>query len=188
MSIVNSGFVPNFNGFCSQLESGLDNKINCDCRDSGGGNFNVSCSTVDEECYRDGNETVCGKVQALVLVEDGIISTVKACSDYSKPRDLPEICVSFALKQNSDKNDRVVSCEASLDGTRCSCDLCDEEGVDIDCTNAASWARTSTCQPIRSVYEFMPEFLGMPMSDGPSLLMSSLSALLVLGTMAWSLL
>ncbi|GKY96501.1 hypothetical protein MPSEU_000609700 [Mayamaea pseudoterrestris] len=181
LSSAMSGFLPNFNGLCSQLESGLDNKIACDCSDSGGGNFNVTCKTTDEQCYKDKNETVCGQVQSLVLVEEGIVANVTACSDYSKPHNLEPMCVSFALEKGSDQENRIVNCDASYDGQPCSCSLCDNnQGVNLDCTKAAPWAKIDSCQPINSVYEFLPAFPDAPKSSAKTLTIGGISVMLLL--------
>ena len=186
-------FVPSLNGLCSQLEAGLDNRVECDCSDTGGGNFSVWCHTAEgaEECING----LCGKVHTTVTFQNGDMYSIDTCTDFEKPNDLEEACVSFIL---DDERSNVEQCSATYGKTDCtSCSVCiDDEGkpgVLLDCSNVEEWAVVKSCQSTQGLsrqLEFVPDFQDAPRvaqtqetsSAAPSLYSSSLMALsLVLG-------
>jgi hypothetical protein len=157
-----AGFLPNFAGFCSHLEDGVDGRIGCDCSNSAGGTFQVTCETKkDQEC----REAVCADVKSTVSVVDGAIVSVKACSDFKAPFDYKETCTTVEMCSAADPS--VCQCSASYDGVACnSCEVCagEKQGIMLNCSNVDFNAFLDTCQEVseKSSYEFIPNFLMAP--------------------------
>jgi len=183
-----TGFIPNLNGLCSELESALDNRVGCSCQDSGRGNFVVQCSTTELVCDTRG---MCARVKSAVHYQDGSISSIKSCTDLLSPYDWKETCVTFTVSSTSNSSNEneqqgrgpISGCSATYDGRECrECRLCgvdDGTGVVVDCSNVAEWAVTSSkCQSLRGnsdetmrvpslagiggTLEFVPDFANLP--------------------------
>lgn len=172
------GFVPNLSGLCTQIESGLQNRVECDCGDAGGGNFNLTCRLADGFCTAKeaGSDLqYCGSMGSTVQFREGSMASVTACSDFRAPADLLQTCVTLDLDPATDE---WTSCQATYGGQDCqSCSLCQggivedgvtqrRTGVVLDCTNAGpEWAKVESCQPIESPLsslEFVPRFVNVP--------------------------
>lgn len=157
-----TGFMPSLNGLCSQLESSLNNRIECDCDDSGGGNFDITCRTPELTCAAG----TCGKVQSKASFTDGIMTSIQSCSDFLSPQDLLETCVNFTLS-----GEVITSCKASYGGTACKeCSVCDRNdgvrGITLDCSNIAEWAVVRECQStgvVKEALEYVPAFQNVPL-------------------------
>ena len=151
-----AGFVPTFEGFCSRLEEGVDDRIACDCSHSGGGNFDVSCETKEEVCTEGG----CGDIKSTVSVAEGVIANVTSCVDYHKPYNWEQVCTTVEVCREDD--DRLCGCQATYGGEKCTgCGVClDGKSMTLDCSNVERDAVFNTCQPVsaRSVFEFVPSF------------------------------
>lgn len=183
-----TAFVPNLNGLCSQLEAGLDNRIACDCSDTGGGNFTVSCHNVENECSS-ASPGLCGKIDSSVTYEDGNMRQIQTCSDIVNPVDLQETCTIFTL----DDTDGVSQCRATYGGTNCrACSLCTDEndapGVTMDCSNLAAWAiadnKCQSTQGLAGKLDFVPAFLGDAPKDMVNNAQSGVAATLRLPAVA----
>jgi hypothetical protein len=150
------GFLPSFQGLCSKLEAGIDDRISCDCSDSSGGTFSITCKTLEDSC----TENVCGSVKSEVKVVDSEIKTVTACVDFSAPLDLAETCTQVQICE--DDRTKICGCTAIYDGTACnSCEVCEGgNGVKLDCTNIRDEVVIDTCQAITAAesFEFIPNF------------------------------
>jgi hypothetical protein len=172
------GFVPNLSGLCTQIESGLQNRVECDCGDAGRGNFNLTCRLADGFCTpkEAGSDLqYCGAMNSTVQFQNGTMASVTSCSDFKAPADLLATCVTFDMDP---ARDEWTSCQATYGGQDCqSCSLCEgaimkdgivqrRTGVVLDCTNAGpSWAKVQACQPIESAMsalEFVPRFVNVP--------------------------
>jgi hypothetical protein len=110
-----TGFAPSFDGFCSQLEQALDNKVTCDCTDAVGGNFALSCQTNEPVCVNDGRH--CGDVQSTVEVVDGQMDRITSCAKYtSEPFQDGETCTIMQLCPASTTNTTTTTTAAPSDG------------------------------------------------------------------------
>lgn len=151
-----AGFLPTFEGLCSNLENDIDGRIGCNCLDSGGGTFDITCETKQELC---GNN-VCGGVKSNVEVVDNEIQTVTACVDFSAPNDLKELCTKVEVCE--DDKSAICGCTAIYDGTACaSCEVCDGgNAVRLDCSNIREDIVINTCQAVTAStsFEFIPDF------------------------------
>ena len=158
------GFVPNLNGLCSRLESSLNNRIDCDCSDSGGGTFDITCKSGGSLCNEAG---VCGSTKSSISFSSGSMTSITSCADYDLPVDLEQTCVTFGLEP--DKH-RLSNCTATYGGNLCKeCSICFLEtaenqnatGVMLDCSNREPWAVLTTCQatesPVKTL-EYVPQF------------------------------
>ena len=178
---VIAGFLPDFKGFCSQLEDGRDGSVACDCSNSGGGNFDVTCETVEPECIEESG--VCGNIKSTVSVMDGRIDSVTSCSDVDAPHDFKETCTRMEL---CPETDGVCGCSVTYDGKACSrCEVCPSGiAVMLDCSNVSPFAIVDHCQEVRSTttYEFFPDYKVMVGESGAFGLRSGLVTLI--GSMA----
>jgi hypothetical protein len=150
------GFLPSFQGLCSELEAGIDDRIACDCSNSGGGTFSITCETLEDSC----TDNVCGGVKSEVQVVDSEIQTVTACVDFSAPLDLAETCTQVQICE--DDSTKICGCTAIYDGAACnSCEVCEGgNGLKLDCTNIRDEVVIDTCQAITAArsFEFIPNF------------------------------
>jgi hypothetical protein len=151
------GFLPSFQGFCSELEAGIDDRITCDCSDTGGGTFSITCETLEDSCTE---KNMCGSVKSEVKVVESEIKTVTACVDYSAPLDLAETCTQVQICE--DDRTKICGCTAIYDGAACnSCEVCEGgDGLKLDCTNIRDEVVIDTCQAITAAnsFEFIPDF------------------------------
>lgn len=159
---VITGFLPDFGGFCSQLEEGRDGKVSCDCSNSGGGNYDVTCETIEPECVGD----VCAHVSSTISVVEGTMERVKSCSNLEQPYDFREVCTTLTLCNKDVGDETICGCFATYWGDTCnSCDI-GEDGLSIkvDCSNLDESAYTSDFQKVRSTtsYDFFPAFAKLP--------------------------
>jgi hypothetical protein len=150
------GFLPSFQGLCSKLEAGIDDRITCDCSDTGGDTFSITCETVEESC----TENVCGSVKTEAKIVDSEIKTVTACADFSSPLDLKETCTQVHICE--DDRTKICSCTAIYDGKACnSCEVCEGgNGLKLDCANIRDDVVIDTCQAVTAAnsFEFIPDF------------------------------
>lgn len=150
------GFLPSFQGLCSKLEEGIDGRIACDCSDSGGGSFSITCETLEHSC----TDNVCGGVKSEVKVVGSEIRTVTACVNFSAPLDLAETCTQVQICE--DDNTKICGCTAIYDGAACnSCEVCEGgNGLKLDCTNIRDEVVVDECQAITAgnSFEFIPDF------------------------------
>jgi hypothetical protein len=183
------GFVPNLNGLCTQIESGLQNRVECNCADTGSGNFNLTCQLADEYCTDDDEfgSRYCGSMKSTAHFQEGVMKSVTSCSDFSSPADLLQTCVTFDSDQSNNTDTTAdifggwTGCRASYGGRTCqSCGLCDGGvlpndggaqqlmGVTLDCTNVGpEWAAVRSCQPVEpslGALEFVPHFVNVPLT------------------------
>lgn len=167
-----AGFGPVFSGFCSNLESNLENRIACDCTDAVGGTFSITCETVEHECFNDH----CGNVVSRVDVVEGDIYSVTACATYDAPFE-GETCTAL---QFSEATGGISGCVAHYDDTRCNyCGVCaDGKSLKLDCSNVFHLAVISECQEVSrdTSYEFLPNY-DFPREDEAKKVVDPLSAL-----------
>lgn len=158
-----AGFLPTFQGLCSDLEDAIDGRIECDCSNSGGQTFDIICETKEPQCQ--GN--VCGEVKSKVEVVNNAIETVTACVDFATPQDLNEICTKVEICE--DDNSAICGCTAIYGGKACqSCEICDgRNSLKLDCSNIREDVIIDVCQAVTaaSAYEFVPDFT--PRSPAP---------------------
>jgi hypothetical protein len=180
-----AGFIPNLDGMCTKIESALNNRVVCDCTDTGGGNFNLSCELSDQYCTDEAESGMryCGSMKSTAQFRDGEMASVTSCSDFSSPADLLQTCVTFDVadpSKNATTGGVWSGCQASYGGQNCrSCGLCEADavtmegeiahrpmGVTLDCTNVGpEWATVQICQPLEKslgVLEFIPRFVNVP--------------------------
>jgi hypothetical protein len=188
------GLIPNLNGLCTQIESGLQNRVECNCADTGRGNFNLTCELTDNYCTEkdEFGSQYCGSMKSTTHFQEGAMTSVTSCSDFASPADLLQTCVTFhADPPNSTDNTAATfggwtSCQASYGGKSCrSCGLCgigmtrdnygDAQrpmGVALDCTNVGpEWAAVRSCQsvePSLGALEFVPHFVNVPLMQETS--------------------
>jgi hypothetical protein len=189
-----AGFVPEFTGFCTELENTMNNTISCDCTNAIGGSYNISCMTNDRVCVHD--DTIhCGTVHSTVNVVDGIIDTVTSCATYdtqpftknSKDGDVTCTTIQFCTDTGNETTSssmeiNVCSCSATYDNEKCnSCTIVHDGStlnppllsdtntayITIDCSNINPDAITESYQPIRpsSNYEFLPYYERIKTND-----------------------
>lgn len=165
-----SGFAPNFSGFCSDLESSLDNRIACDCSEAVGGSFSLTCATLSPVCAHSG----CGKVESTLAIENGKQEALTTCMHHeTAPFAGATSCTGLHLDTAAAAQaGTLASCWATFNGTNCnSCDVCSSgSAITMDCSNAHEMAIVSECQAVNltsSTYEFVPRFLYQQYEEEP---------------------
>jgi hypothetical protein len=150
------GFLPSFQGLCSELEEGIGDRIACDCSNSGGGTFSITCETLEDSC----TDNFCGGVKSQVEVVDSKIKTVTACVDFAAPFDLAQTCTQVQICE--DDKSEICGCTAIYNGLACnSCEVCEGgNALKLDCSNIREDVVIETCQAVTaaSSFEFIPDF------------------------------
>uniref|UniRef100_A0A8J9X1H0 Uncharacterized protein n=1 Tax=Phaeodactylum tricornutum TaxID=2850 RepID=A0A8J9X1H0_PHATR len=157
-----AGFLPGFEDFCSSLEEGTGSNVGCECADSGSGNYEVNCKTLEEKCSE---SNVCGQVATSVDVDRGRIKSVRTCADIRIPYTYEQTCSTVSVEETADGR-RIDGCGVFYNDQACNnCQICnDGKGIIFDCSNIDANVAVDNCQPVlvETMFEFVPEYTKPP--------------------------